>query len=115
MIQHVQSENERSTEHVQSLERISPLISDAVASGIRSLQFEDLTYQSLHSLKHNIESIESINNKLAEIDFSEQEKGKEQLLDLQRKCQAIHASTKSVNQTRSVTQSSMEAGDVELF
>ena len=115
MMQHVQTEGEYSANFIEALEHISPQINEAVGLGIRSLQFEDLAYQSLNSLKHNIESIQGINNELAKIDLSEQDKGNKQLLNLQKKCQDIQASTKSANETLSVKQSSMEEGDVELF
>ena len=115
MMKHVQVVNEQTGKNIDELAIIAPKIDDAVALGVRSLQFEDLTSQSLLSLKNNIASIQDINNELSQFEQNRAGSYHQQLLNLKEKCQLVYLQTKTADQTRSVTQSSMDEGDVELF
>jgi len=115
MMGNVESVNKDNTEKIEKLSVIAPQIADAAALGIRSLQFEDLTYQALHSLKNNVASIRHVNNELEQFGVNKNQCKVSQLQALKEKCSSIFTQTKSQNVSRSVTQNSMDEGDIELF
>ena len=104
------------TDHqLAELLEISPKIEDAVALGVRSLQFEDLTYQALNSLKENLKHLTEFK---ALIDSLEQE-GKLQNSDtldtIKQQCIKLNQESKDKNTKRSVSQTSLDEGDIDLF
>lgn len=115
MMENFESTNKDNTAKVEELSTLNPKIADAAALGIRSLQFEDLTYQTLHSIKTNVDSIQQINNELKQFSESSNQLKVSQLHVLKEKCVDIFTLTKSQNLHRSVTQNSMDEGEVELF
>ena len=100
---------------VDELVNITPKITEAVFLGIRSLQFEDLTRQSLESLQNNVTSIHTISDVL--VQFNEPYEGTvhQQLVLLKNKCEEVYNVTKAEEEKRSVKQFSMEEGEVDLF
>jgi len=115
MIVHIQDVSEDSKAKVNELSNITPEIASAAALGIRSLQFEDLTYQSLNSLKINTDSIRKINENLDSFCNESETYTQEQINTLRDRCQEIIAKSKNENQNRSVSQNSLDEGDIELF
>ena len=115
MIHHVEHMNRETSTSVSELSVLGPQIIDAVALGVRSLQFEDLTRQSLQSLEENIKSIVSVSDVLATFDENREEPLHEQLIHLKDKCQTVYNITKEAEENRSVKQLSMEEGEVDLF
>ena len=115
MMDHVGDMNQKTQQAVERLAAISPQLTETAALGIRSLQFEDMTYQSVDSLNRNIGNLRDISGKLSALDYSSKEKLIEQLETLGLSCKAILNSSEDANQSRSVSQSSMDEGDVELF
>ena len=115
MMSHVTKVNEETGKVVDDMAAIAPQIIEAVATGVRSLQFEDLTYQALDSLATNITSIKSLNSELAQIKNVGGEELEAQLDKLAIKCQELTKETKQADQQRSVSQSSMDEGDIDLF
>jgi len=115
MMSHVKKVNDSTNNSVEELASIAPQITNTVSTGIRSLQFEDLTRQSLYSLQQNVSSIHAISDVLSQ--FSEDYDGTvhQQLVLLKDKCEEVYHLTKSAEDNRSVKQYSMEEGDVELF
>ena len=114
MVEHVGDVNNKTKIVVEELTLISPQIKETVEVGIRSLQFEDLAHQTLTSLKSNTATINLLYQEM--IQFDVQQGGSvEQLNILQQKCQQLIQKTGDVNDKRSVSQSSMEEGEVELF
>lgn len=114
MMQQVRDMNDQSAHIVDELATISPKISETVTLAVRSLQFEDLTYQSLASLEHNLNSLKQLSSHIVSLDV-EDGNVKEQLLVLIKDCQLIIDNTQEKDSQRSVSQSSMDEGDVELF
>ena len=102
-------------EVVNTLANISPRISEAVSQGVRSLQFEDLTRQSLESLEANIQSIHDISDVLISFEQNRETPVHDQLLSLKERCQNIYHQTKQAEEARSVKQLTMDEGDVDLF
>jgi methyl-accepting chemotaxis protein len=100
---------------VEELSLLAPKINDAVATGVRSLQFEDLTRQSLQSLQLNVSSINSISDVLANFDQSTDSSMHERLVELKSTCQQVYQDTKLSEDKRSVKQISMDEGEIDLF
>ncbi|WP_158089146.1 methyl-accepting chemotaxis protein [Cognaticolwellia mytili] len=99
---------------IHELSLITPQISEHVVNAIRSLQFEDLTNQTLTSIKSNLSSISVLNQLLENIEITPDAMS-EQLINLQMKCHEIMTSTTKKDESRSVCQMSMAEGEVELF
>ncbi|NQZ22738.1 MAG: chemotaxis protein [Colwellia sp.] len=114
MVEHVGDVNYKTKIVVEELTLISPQIKETVEVGIRSLQFEDLAHQTLTSLKSNTATINLLYQEMIQFDV-QQGDSVEQLNILQQKCQQLIQKTGDVNDKRSVSQSSMEEGEVELF
>jgi len=115
MMSHVDNVNKSTLISVEELSVISPKIKEAVANGVRSLQFEDLTRQSLHSLEMNVKSILAISDVLSGFEENQQATTHNQLVLLKARCQEIYQETKASENKRSVMQLSMDEGEVELF
>ncbi|MGL1956363.1 MAG: methyl-accepting chemotaxis protein [Colwellia sp.] len=114
MVSHVEKMNHDTHCSVDELAILAPKITDAVALGVRSLQFEDLTRQSLASLQVNVQSLYSVSETIANFKQSTSP-SPEKLTELKDKCQNIYNQTKSAEKARSVTQDSMAEGEVDLF
>jgi methyl-accepting chemotaxis protein len=114
MVENVGAANIKANVIVEELAELSPKITDTVALGIRSLQFEDLTHQALSSLKNNMLTISSLNELINEFELSKVDTH-QQLQILQRQCQNLIEQSQHSDEKRSVSQSSMDEGDIELF
>lgn len=114
MIEYMVNSNLESSGAMQQLSQITPQISSHVSSAIRSLQFEDLTNQTLTSVKSNLASVETLSQILDELKVSPESLA-EQLVYLQAKCDEIVNKTEDKDVRRSVAQVTMEEGEVELF
>jgi methyl-accepting chemotaxis protein len=115
MMKHVQDMNHQSHQIVEELALISPKITEAVGVAVRSLQFEDLTYQSLDSLDYNFTHLHQIADEISLFKISSDNDATIKLQVLKESCSAIIEKTKSVNDKRSVSQSSMDEGEIDLF
>jgi len=114
MVAHVGESNIKTNTIVGELSDISPKIADTVSICIRSLQFEDLTCQTLSSLKNNMFTITSLNELINGFECGNSNPH-EQLQLLQQQCQNLIEQSQHSDDNRSVSQSSMDEGDVELF
>ncbi len=115
MMQHVESVNHDTNTSVEELSLLVPKINDAVGVGVRSLQFEDLTKQSLKSLQKNVARIHSISDVLAKFEQTSTITVHQQLISLKEKCQQVYQDTQLAESSRSVNQNSMEEGEIDLF
>ncbi len=115
MMTHVEKVNKHTFASVEELAILAPKINDAVALGVRSLQFEDLTRQSLHSLHGNLQSIQAISDVLISFERNDKTAVHQQLVVLKDRCQDIYHQTKQAEKARSVKQISMEEGEIDLF
>ncbi len=68
MMRHVEQGNSQTNSSVEELAIIAPKIADAVSISVRSLQFEDMTHQSLESLQMNVSSLDEISEFLAKFE-----------------------------------------------
>jgi methyl-accepting chemotaxis protein len=115
MMEHVERVNNDTNMSVEELSLLAPKINDAVGVGIRSLQFEDLTRQSLKSLQNNLASIHTISDVLVNFEKTSTITVHQQLITLKEKCQQVYEDTRVAESGRSVKQLSMEEGEVDLF
>lgn len=115
MMKHVEDVNRYTNNSIDELAVLAPKVKEAVSLGVKSLQFEDLTRQSLQSLQLNVNSIHSISDVLAQFDPNKDINVHQQLLVLKEKCQDVYQSTKIEEASRSVKQLNLEEGEVELF
>jgi methyl-accepting chemotaxis protein len=115
MMDHTSSLNKNTQDIIQALAVIAPKMDDTVAVGVRSLQFEDLTHQSLDSLSANLTSLSQISEQLKKLEVGHEQMTSSQLQALRISCQQILLRSKAADQQRSVTQINMDEGDVELF
>jgi methyl-accepting chemotaxis protein len=115
MMEHVQEMNIKSNEVVEDLAGLSPKIIEAVGVAIRSLQFEDLAFQSLNSLDYNFSNLNSLSQELSVFNTEASDEFPIQLESLRTSCSNIIEQTETNNNNRSVSQSSMDEGEIDLF
>ncbi|REL29769.1 methyl-accepting chemotaxis protein [Thalassotalea euphylliae] len=113
MMEHVGHVNEQTNTIVERLATISAQIDETAVTGVRSLQFEDMTYQTIDSLTFNLNNLAKLKQVLAGI--STLEDMSHQLNEVKKFCADAVTASKQANQARTVSQSSMDEGDVELF
>ena len=99
---------------IHELSLIRAKASESVASAVRSLQFEDFTHQTLKSINTNLGAFLALNQLLDNMDVTPKTLA-EQLLNIQRKCQEIQLETTKFDIKRSVSQVTLDEGDIELF
>jgi len=115
MMAHVGKANAQTGKVVDDMAQLVPQIVDTVGIGIRSLQFEDLTYQTLASLKSNIDAVHEISNELNAITEAGSGDLTTHLASFEEKCQKMIKQTKDDNHQRTVSQASMAEGEIDLF
>ena len=115
MMGHVNDMNLKNNKVVAELALLTPKISETVGIAIRSLQFEDLTNQSLNSLSLNFNYLNDITKYLTALSIHSDGSIVEKLKEIQRTCQDVEKQTDQEDNVRSVSQLSMDEGEVELF
>ncbi len=115
MMKNVEHMNKDTNRFVEELSVIVPKINDVAAIGVRSLQFEDLTHQSLESLKANVGNLQVISNSLSGLKNNVDNGLLETHQRLQSICRDIKENTNRKEENRSVSQITMDEGDIELF
>ena len=114
MMKHVEQVNLETAEGIDKLSALTPEIEETVATGVRLLQFEDLTTQTLYSLQTELLNIMTINEKLKNFEQLSSGQDNEYLLRIKEKSQELKNLMNS-HKDRTVMQSSMNEGEVELF
>jgi len=115
MMDHVSDANKQTRRVVEDLTVLAPQITDKVNLGVRSLQFEDMTCQTLDSLKINISNIYDISAELNSFEDHNKFDVTAQLMKMQQRCKDMVKEVNIVDQKRSVCQSTMDEGEIELF
>lgn len=114
MVVHVGKITKESSEIINNLSALAPQIDNTVITGVRSLQFEDLTNQTLTSVKYNLDNLTSVSHQLSQVNLSDPDISSK-LQDILLNCQNVFDKTNEINEDRSVSQSSMDEGDIDLF
>lgn len=115
MMEQVNVMNKKSADVVEEIASVTPQISDAVGTGVRSLQFEDLTFQSIDSLTKNITSLKHLVSEIRKLDNRDNNSLNVQLATIYESINQLKLQTSQEELTRSVSQETMDEGEVELF
>lgn len=115
MMERVKEMNKHSNQVVEKISVITPKIADTVSTAVRSLQFEDLTYQSLDSLGYNFGNLHLLADEISTFSITNHDELSSQLQKLQNSCNEIINKSQQVDESRSVSQSSMSEGEIDLF
>ncbi|MDP2560153.1 methyl-accepting chemotaxis protein [Psychrobium sp. 1_MG-2023] len=106
--------NKNMRETISSLELMSDEMDNAMAQAVRSLQFEDMTTQSLQSISINIDQFNAISAELAQLSHSN-EPIEVQLQHIKDVCAKVREKSSQASNNRTVSQESLDEGDIELF
>ena len=115
MLANVGSLNEFVSIRVSQISQLGAELDGAVNNAIRSLQFEDISSQALNSLHHNIHTLNQIASLIQEVDFNRPDSVNEPLKRLQQACKNLREAGLARNESRTVSQTDLDEGDVELF
>jgi len=99
---------------ILELSSMSDEMDIAMSNAVRSLQFEDMTSQALSSISKNIDQFDAISQQMHEVSYS-----KEPIISKLHKisvvCHAVREHTMSIGEHRTVSQETMDEGEIELF
>lgn len=99
----------------KSIVDIGDEISHSVQSAVRSLQFEDMASQALSSLSYNATSLVKLAIDLRGVVDSNGNIDMKALAELEANCRKVIDEIQQRNATRTVSQDSMDDGEIELF
>ena len=115
MMKHVEQVNNETAQGIDELSSLTPQIEQAVSTGVRLLQFEDLTFQTLNALTKELECIKTVSEQFKQFNQLPFECDAEHLLLIENKVKELKSTMSSANENRTVMQSSMDEGEIELF
>jgi methyl-accepting chemotaxis protein len=101
-------------ESIVELTAMSDEMDIAVGNAVRSLQFEDMTSQALASISTNIEQFDALSQELHDVGNS-QSSIFEKVDKINAVCQTVRKHTTSIGEHRTVSQETMDEGEIELF
>lgn len=111
----VEEINEKTKSGMCEVSALGKQIKSAVGVAVRALQFEDITVQALGSIRRNLEGIEQISTALHGISLAKDDEIEVLFDKLQQLCIDIETKSRVNNDSRTVSQQSMDEGDIELF
>ncbi|MFC6669811.1 methyl-accepting chemotaxis protein [Marinobacterium aestuariivivens] len=100
---------------VGEISQVTEQVQSAVGDAVRALQFEDMTTQSLASLRRNIEVLQELADSIGRLDSLDDTGRCQAMESLKARSLALRATTEERDRARSVSQQSMDEGEVELF
>ncbi len=115
MLANVADINNYVVEHAGLMNVLGEQLEGAVNDAVRSLQFEDISSQALASLQCNIKTLTQIADEMHQIQFDNPERIDSQFKELSRRCRTLREEASLRNAGRSVTQTGIKAGEVEVF
>lgn len=102
-------------DRVEGLTSLGVEIGTATEGAVRSLQFQDIVSQTLTAINHNINVINETTQIVSGISIKEDEDNKESIQIFSEHCKTAQNNSKTKVDQRSVSQQSMDEGEVELF
>lgn len=114
LVNFINQSSENINQMTHQLAAITPEVSEQVDQAIRSLQVEDLTNQSLTSIKTNISIMLEFNKSINDLAIT-QHNFVEHIDNIESRCEHLIERSKENNANRSVSQVSMSEGEIELF
>jgi methyl-accepting chemotaxis protein len=115
MMKSVEQVNSKTAQGIDELLTLTPKIECAVSTGVRLLQFEDLTFQTLNSLKEELRYITIVSEEFKQFNQLPFNRNAEYLQKIANKVKELKKTLSSANENRTVMQSSMDEGEIELF
>lgn len=99
---------------ILELSTMSNEMNTAVSNAVRSLQFEDMTSQALASISTNIGQFDAISQEMHNVSQSDESIGSK-IDKINIVCQLVREHTLSIGNHRTVSQETMDEGEIELF
>lgn len=115
MMKHVEQLSIKTSRDVDELSLLTPKIDQAVTTGVRMLQFEDLTFQTLTGLSSELANIKQVSEQFQQFNQLAPAEHNEFLVMMKENIYDLQHNAKKDNQNRTVMQSSMDEGEIELF
>jgi methyl-accepting chemotaxis protein len=115
MLDHMASLNHFLNEKVMEISDIGGQLSGSVDQAVRSLQFEDISSQALTSVEHNIDSLNEVSNLISNVVTPDHRVNETAAQACMQRCRQLREEAFQRNERRTVAQSDMEEGEVELF
>ena len=115
MMQKVEETSAENDNRVAELANIGPRINQMAGEGVRALQFEDLATQSVYSLNVNVGYLKQLSEQLKAVSAANKASQAIAWQELHDLCLQLQSQTHSNEQNRSVSQETMDEGEIELF
>ena len=115
MLTHMSEMNNFLNDKVVEISHVGDQLNNVVDTAVRSLQFEDISSQALGSMEHNVNSLNEVSSLLSNILDHQHQINPQAADQCAQRCKALKVEAQNRNATRTVSQSDMDEGDVELF
>lgn len=115
MLEDMASASNLVKEKVSEVSLVGQQLNSAVDDAVRSLQFEDIASQALGSMEHNVNSLKTVAESVAKMIDQDGVIDKEALQLCISHCENIRHEALQRNEKRTVAQTDMDEGEVELF
>ncbi len=115
MLDYLNQMNEFINERITQISIVGEQLSSAVDNAVRSLQFEDISSQALLSIEKNVGSLREMSVLLQGLSSADGEVDQEAISQAIQRSREMREVTQSQNQQRTVSQESLDEGDIELF
>ncbi|WP_420600536.1 methyl-accepting chemotaxis protein [Neptuniibacter sp.] len=115
MLSHMSEMNNFLNDKVVEISHVGDQLNNVVDTAVRSLQFEDISSQALGSMEHNVNSLNEVSSLLSNIVDHQHQINPQAADQCAQRCKALKVEAQNRNATRTVSQSDMDEGDVELF
>lgn len=115
MLEYLNQMNDFFNERVARISALGHDLESAVDNAVRSLQFEDISSQALRSIDTNIGSLRELAGYLDNLVDAEGKLNSGVADEALQRAREIRESTHTKNQQRTVSQESLDEGDIELF
>jgi methyl-accepting chemotaxis protein len=115
MLSHMSEMNNFLNDKVVEISHVGDQLNNVVDTAVRSLQFEDISSQALGSIEHNVNSLNEVSSLLSNIVDHQHQINSQAADQCAQRCKALKVEAQNRNATRTVSQSDMDEGDVELF
>lgn len=115
MMGHMSAMSQFLQQRVTEVSDISEQLSSSVDQMVRSLQFDDITTQTLQSIEHNTQALSEIAYLIAQIAPQQGSINCDAAQRCIQRCRDLQKATTQRNQTRQNITHNMDAGEVELF
>jgi methyl-accepting chemotaxis protein len=107
--------NDTLNSKISEMSDIGDAVSNAVQGAVRSLQFEDISSQTLDAMAGNLDALEEMAQMVAKLRREDARISSDTLSEIRARCQALREESETRYARPTVSQQSMSEGEVELF